>query len=709
MITIDTDQPKSELEEDRFQRYDFAGRIAKIIAEGNPIKSLVIGIYGKWGEGKTSVMNFIKKQLPDGTVIVNFNPWLFSNEEQLMRSFFSSLAYELDSSLESKKEKVGKVLSDYSEAIGSVTSVLGFSFKGFKEIGNRLQKTSIEKLKTRVDDIIQKSGKKIVVCIDDIDRLDVNEIQHIFKLIKLVGDFPATSYILAFDDEMVASALAPRYGDKQHANGYTFLEKIIQLPLKIPKASRRALKKYILDMVSQVVQGLGIVVTQEEVDKFRSVFDECYVPHIDNPRLASRFANAIHFALPLLHGEVNTNELILLEGLKVLFPTAYDFTRNNSILFLTDTSSDLGTKKLNRDELLKQVNTFLQNLTEADNKAIKEIWKQLFPQYKLATGGMRYRDDKWKDWYKQKRVCSGAYFERYFSYVVQTGDISDVLFQGLLTDLENLSMEQCQEKLDVLFSQYSVSDIVFKLRLWEDGLNETQSKNLAMLLAVKGEELPMEAGEFASFTTNAEGAKTIASLMLNIPLDQRKEQIDKLFEAAKNLEFAMEIFYWFIYKKQKSSEVILEDHDQHDLELKLVEYFKEELKTKPFFDIITDGETARLLAWWNQINPAELQTALELAIDGKAEKVIRLIQVFTPTIMSFGGSEPKKFKSGFDFKRYQAMKEIIDVTFAYTILYESNIERETFDLTKIPDRDALSDSQLINIFMQFFEQDLANN
>ncbi|RZK38033.1 MAG: hypothetical protein EOO90_23560 [Pedobacter sp.] len=98
-----------------------------------------------------------------------------------------------------------------------------------------------------------------------------------------------------------------------------------------------------------------------------------------------------------------------------------------------------------------------------------------------------------------------------------------------------------------------------------------------------------------------------------------------------------------------------------------------------------------------------MQSTVDIAVDGKAENVVKLIKVFTPTITSFGSSTSRTFKSGFDHKNYEEMKTIINVIFAYNILAESNISKEPFDLSEIPDRDALSDSQLISIFMQFFE------
>jgi predicted KAP-like P-loop ATPase len=84
-----SDQPVSNSLEDRFQRYNFARRIAQTIQSNSSSDALVIGIYGSWGEGKTSVLNFIEKELEGDRdqIIVKFNPWRFSEEQTLMLQF----------------------------------------------------------------------------------------------------------------------------------------------------------------------------------------------------------------------------------------------------------------------------------------------------------------------------------------------------------------------------------------------------------------------------------------------------------------------------------------------------------------------------------------------------------------------------------------------------------------------------------------------
>jgi predicted KAP-like P-loop ATPase len=88
------DKPVAAQPEDYFQRYEFARRIARVLAERRDSTSITLGVYGAWGEGKTSVMNFIAQELAaqSDTIVVPFNPWRFSDEQSLLLAFFTSLA-----------------------------------------------------------------------------------------------------------------------------------------------------------------------------------------------------------------------------------------------------------------------------------------------------------------------------------------------------------------------------------------------------------------------------------------------------------------------------------------------------------------------------------------------------------------------------------------------------------------------------------------
>ena len=58
-----SDAPVSKIDDDEFSRWGFSERVAQVIADRQDPSSIIIGIYGAWGDGKTSVLNFIEQSL----------------------------------------------------------------------------------------------------------------------------------------------------------------------------------------------------------------------------------------------------------------------------------------------------------------------------------------------------------------------------------------------------------------------------------------------------------------------------------------------------------------------------------------------------------------------------------------------------------------------------------------------------------------------
>jgi predicted KAP-like P-loop ATPase len=81
------DYPIQNPTEDKFNRWPFAKRIADTLRDREDPSCIVLGIYGAWGEGKTSVLNIIEAELEksEKVVVVRFNPWYFSSEAVLIK------------------------------------------------------------------------------------------------------------------------------------------------------------------------------------------------------------------------------------------------------------------------------------------------------------------------------------------------------------------------------------------------------------------------------------------------------------------------------------------------------------------------------------------------------------------------------------------------------------------------------------------------
>jgi len=86
------DNPVQTKEYDLLHRYPLAHRIAEMVRNFKDHDSLVIGIEGEWGSGKTSFINLILEDLrATDALLITFNPWNFSDQNELVKDFFDSM------------------------------------------------------------------------------------------------------------------------------------------------------------------------------------------------------------------------------------------------------------------------------------------------------------------------------------------------------------------------------------------------------------------------------------------------------------------------------------------------------------------------------------------------------------------------------------------------------------------------------------------
>lgn len=215
MIMADT--PLTSKTQDTLGRDLFAKNIAKSITSYQMPDSVVFGLYGPWGSGKTSMLNMIFEELNQensseiGISFVWFNPWIINDKEQLVKIFFQQFYTQIKGVDFNNCETIRKGLEKFGTALEACSSIP--SVGSYLNIGGKFAKwlsieKSLKEQKSELDAQFRKLNKKIVVFIDDIDRLADNEIQLLFQTIKLIADFPNTIYITAFDREVVENALS---------------------------------------------------------------------------------------------------------------------------------------------------------------------------------------------------------------------------------------------------------------------------------------------------------------------------------------------------------------------------------------------------------------------------------------------------------------------------------------------------------------------
>jgi predicted KAP-like P-loop ATPase len=690
MNSINADKPVLAEIEDRFQRYDFSKRIAKSIVGRKSQDCIVIGIYGAWGEGKTSVINFVEGELKqeENIIIIKFNPWRYNDEHRLLEVFFNTLAKALNKSLKNNKEKAGDLIKKYGKSVAPFSKfipVVGEAVSSVVEsIGEMIADDNVEELKEKVDKIIKESGKRILVLIDDIDRLDKQEVYSVFRLVKLTADFANTTYLLSFDDSMVASAIGERFGEGNQSSGFNFLEKIIQVPLRIPVAQPEALKKYCFELVDKAITESGIIISQDEASRFVREFTQNILLSLKTPRLAVRYANSLSFALPLLKDEVNHIDLMLIEAVKIFFPMHYQFVKNYPDYFIGAYSSQsLSSYNYdNKQEKIKEISEHLDRigneLTKNEKKAIKEILTDLFPRLNEAFHNYSHHDETYNKWFKDKRIVSYKYFSRYFSYSVIEGDISDIVFSEFINKIESSNVTEVSSSLNKLISQSSPDNFLHKLRSHEDEYKWEVAEKLAEAIGVNGDFFPQNDSFFSFGFDSPKGQAGIFVYQLL----KHQNDIQKRFELAKKLmlvsqpfDFACSINNWLRSGKEESEKIFTPPQYQ-ELALLLINRAIEESQGLPIFEKFQDNITY-LIASWSEINKIELEKYIKSEFEKSPKSCLNFLVAFTPTMRSSAYPEP--YKSDFSKDQYDFLKNIVDVEIIKNAVlnhYQKEIEKE---------------------------------
>jgi hypothetical protein len=660
-----SDLPITSKEEDRFGRWPFAERIAETIAKREDPSSLVIGLYGPWGDGKTSTLQMMRSALQPNhqVVVVPFNPWHFGSEPQLLKGFFATLSAALGQSLSTWTEKMGGSLDKYGSLLSLASVNIAHMIEvnpgnAVKGIGAALSSVELEELRSRVETFLKDQRIRVVVLIDDIDRLDREETHAIFKLVKLSASFQYTTFVLAFDDEMVAAALGERYGGGGATAGRHFLEKIVQVPLHLPPPDDTELRHLTFEGVDAALNLSGIRLSREQVEEFARHFVDGISPRLQTPRQAKLYGNALAFSLPLLRGEAYPVDLMLIEGIRIFYPKLYAAIRDNPDRFLKGPRDSHGDQP--RNDTMNLINTALEGigLQERDLERIRtRLLAAIFPR----LGASEYGSEWEAIWAKRKRICSSEYFQRYFSYSIPPGDVSD---SELAEFLEGLTANAPADAgTDEQFASWAkrraMPRVISKLRQFDSLTNPSVIRNLAIAIVRNSIIIPREDGMMSIGGTYTEAAILVSQLIKKLPMgDARASTMTGILQTNAPLVFKFECWRWLRHSSDESEESrVFSVADESQLERLLADQISASATVRPLYEQF-DHSVPALLWLWSTIDGTEaVAGAVHSWIHRSDDDAVRLLGTYLGR--SWGMESGLSRRSDFSRESYDSVAAII--------------------------------------------------
>lgn len=433
---FDADRPIQKSDQDRLGRTTFTKYLARCILDHQHPESLVIGLYGSWGSGKTSVINLMLEELnyaasnmfdDEKPIILNFSPWSYSGQNQLIYAFFRRLSSAIRQAPELKnKERIIHLLELY------------ISFFTHKPIPRTLRPKKswftkeetyswesgrdLTQVKAELNNMLSQQKHKIIIIIDNVSRIETTEIKQIFQIVKSMGDYSNTVYLLSLDKDYIINSLGK--------DGEEYLEKIVQLPFEVPDISKQDLENILLDRLKNMISE----VPEDAWDRqyWADIYYSTFKFMFNNCRDITRYINTLSFGFLRVKDVVNPVDFFALTAIRVFEPTVFYGIRDNKDLF-TDLVNNvyhfnkekLTEDKIRCDEILNRAQEFpaefLQLMLMHLFPRLRSIYQENIPFYHSEALAR-----------KNKRICSSDVFDVYFRLSMSSGYIPDSEMDAIL-------------------------------------------------------------------------------------------------------------------------------------------------------------------------------------------------------------------------------------------------------------------------------------
>lgn len=600
------DTPINNPEEDCLNIQNFAKNLATNIEnyfnDHTRNESLTIGISGEWGSGKTSLLNLMEKSLTKEDIkIIKFNPWVYSSHSQLIEYFFdeiiSSFNHPEDNTLKNNLKKYYFKLNKHDlvknfaiMCISRISNTIGkFSEKILKEDSNEI---TLLKLKEEISK--ELNNRKIIIIIDDIDRLSHEEINEMFKLINNVADFNNLIYLIAFDKQIVSNALNKNYGD-----GEKYLEKIMTIPLDIPLITKEEMKKILMENLKNISETHDLSI-DNRLNKFLDSQNCGIIYFFKNMRDVKRFINILEFNIELIKEEINFTDFIVITTIQIFKPEIYEKIKYKKYLLVDyiyphyDYHNHVNIIEQEKEDFKEIVN---------DDKNTEFLLKELFNKMIFINEPNHHFQD-FSRYDKNQFICHPNHFKSYFKLNPIVKKITEhqinIITEVINSENEEITIKQLktlleEDKLDLFFK--SLANRIFKIEKPEFLLN---------ILFKIDEKLNNTISNYGSVK------EVCLELLRKIQKSKRFNILKNEYQQSRNI-----VFLYMLIKEIEKNNYIPYDYDAKELVSKFeINELKDIIKRKYDEDLIKNARNYNNLDFIIAIGD-------ELGLKNENDKIIK--------------------------------------------------------------------------------------
>jgi hypothetical protein len=404
-------EPIDDETRDILERTQILGALESHIRKGTPVVALV----GDFGDGKTSVLKMLENRLQHapGIITVSFSSWLPGNEKTLAATLFTSIGRALG-----KRYVIGGINNSFNKYARIVVGMIPKLPTNIRDLlGDESQEKQIDLLRRRAAGL----DKRVVVLLDEVDRMRAEELETLFKIVRGIPDFRNFTFICALQHSAIVRTLSRWPGDEAYVSEY--IEKFFPHQIELSKIDTNILKEQFDKKLAGLIKEHNILPTPAE----KTTFDQ-EIPHIWTKYLRRYFSNirrlSIYFsnlnAIGDKYSELNLLDAMLLEALREISPNIYDLVYRYGYHWYYpkwDWDTALEVPREEQEELNRRrafYKTLIASVPFQDRDVVEGLLGELFPKFSAYINGKTAPDPSGPNEKATKRIYHVRHFPQYF-------------------------------------------------------------------------------------------------------------------------------------------------------------------------------------------------------------------------------------------------------------------------------------------------------
>jgi hypothetical protein len=430
--TLEPDLPVPEGGEDLLDR---RGLIESLVSTLLLEPPAIIAVTGSYGDGKTSFLNLTIAELKKSRefeipVIVKFSPWLPGDSNALVLSLLNSIVAET-----TRGVVVPGLSGDAARYARTLLSLVPWTERLKELLGEPSQERRIDALVER----IAKTRRRVLVVLDDLDRMQAEELETVLKLLRGSDKLSNLTFLCSFDRSEVGLILKKT---RPHQDTDVFIEKFFPIEFRLPNIDPQQLFTFVSERIARILKRNNL--PHDDIDKaLKKVWDGGADLYFQNLRRIKLFLNTLHGSVEQIGLEVNIEDLIKLELVREIAPELYEqIYRDRGYFWDRDLAFEAGFKGPNvfdKEQEKKERQAFHEGVERAlpeDEKYVLPLVESLFPKFGAQKKGFTFVEADIANSEKNKRIFHPRCFRQYFLRKIPSELFPQRKFDKFITSIQ---------------------------------------------------------------------------------------------------------------------------------------------------------------------------------------------------------------------------------------------------------------------------------